>query len=279
MTTEGDGVEEVFDGQARVLLTAAGRAGETFARMREEVLRGAQATSEQQARELASRFEAERQTARAEYGNVYRNEWWDTATPDQIGHTYQTATAWQQEDREAARAVQDMRDQFQSRYGVDGAQLDPAAVQTAIARADRDRADAEAQRRQASAEEAEAIRLFSEADRADNAAEAARADARQVNDPEDRADAFARTESHQAHADATRTEGQSQYDSAERRAATAHQLETQGVSRQAIDARMRADVSQSQPATEAVKGNHANAPRARRSRGNAPQAQRTAQGR
>jgi hypothetical protein len=59
-----DGIEDAFEGQLRIGITAAGRVGEMIARAREESARRAQAASEQQARELASRFEAEKQLAR-----------------------------------------------------------------------------------------------------------------------------------------------------------------------------------------------------------------------
>lgn len=42
--------------------------------MRAEVLRWAQARSEQQSRELQSRFEAERRAARVALENVYRSD-------------------------------------------------------------------------------------------------------------------------------------------------------------------------------------------------------------
>ncbi|MFX7793128.1 hypothetical protein ABTK00_22065, partial [Acinetobacter baumannii] len=79
------GIEEAFDGQLRIAVTAAGRIGEALARAREDAARRAQAQSEQEARELSSRFEAEKRAARVELGSVYRSDWWDRATPEQIG--------------------------------------------------------------------------------------------------------------------------------------------------------------------------------------------------
>ena len=40
MAEETDGIEEAFEGQLRVLVTAAGQIGERVARAREEALRG-----------------------------------------------------------------------------------------------------------------------------------------------------------------------------------------------------------------------------------------------
>ena len=59
MAEESDGIAEAFEGQLRVLVTAAGQVGERIARAREDALRRAQAASEREARELRTRFEAE----------------------------------------------------------------------------------------------------------------------------------------------------------------------------------------------------------------------------
>ena len=104
MADESDGIEEAFDGQLRIAVTAAGRVGEALARAREEAARRAQAQSEQAARELSSRFEAEKRAARVELGSVHRSDWWDKATPQQIGGALTTARAWGTEDPEAQRA-------------------------------------------------------------------------------------------------------------------------------------------------------------------------------
>lgn len=65
------------------------------------------------------------------------------------------------------------------------------------------------------------------------------------------------------------------YDSADRRQATAADLEAKGVDAGAVETRMRADVSQGQPATEAVAGTASRrAPKARPTRARSSQAQR-----
>ena len=132
MADESDGIEEAFDGQLRIAVTAAGRIGEALARAREDAARRAQAQSEQEARELSSRFEAEKRAARVELGSVYRSDWWDRATPEQIGGALTTARAWGSEDPEAVRAEGRIRDELRTRYGVDvnntGADNDAATV-------------------------------------------------------------------------------------------------------------------------------------------------------
>src|SRR5690625_1598620 len=119
MAEETDGIEEAFEGQVRILVTAAGQVAERLARAREQALRRAEAHSEQQSREMQSRLEAERRSARAELASVYRADWWDRATPEQVGHAWQVARAWAQEDPEAVRAEQRIRDELRTRYGVD----------------------------------------------------------------------------------------------------------------------------------------------------------------
>lgn len=68
------------------------------------------------------------------------------------------------------------------------------------------------------------------------------------------------------------------YDSSERRAATASHLEASGIEQEVIATRMRADISQAKPATQATRGNPTNSTkraRKRRGKGRGPQAQRT----
>ena len=200
MAEESDGIAEAFDGQLRVALTAAGRVGEVLARMREDAVRRAQAASEQQARELSSRFDAERLAARAELGNVYRPDWWDNASPEQIGQAYTTARAWSGEEPEAVRAEGRIRDEVRERYGVDVANTgaDPDAVLTAVRMSvaqedvrlsyepsgrrgglseevDVFRQQADTERHRGAAEEAEAVNLITTAEAADRSANAAHA--------------------------------------------------------------------------------------------------------
>ena len=277
MAEETDGIEEAFDGQIRVLVTAAGQVGERIARAREDALRRARAATEQEARELRSRIEAEHRTARVELGNVHRSDWWDRATPEQIANTYQLARAWSQDDPEAVRAEQRIRDEVRTRYGVDvnDTSADPQAVREAVERAEALRQQADAQQQRSAAEEAEAARLMAEADRADRAAEHHRDAAEHEPDPEQRAEAREQAEQHQAHADAARADAQPLYDSAERREATARDLESKGIDREVVATKMQADVSQAKPATEATKATSARAPKARKNRGRGVQVQRT----
>ncbi|WP_277213505.1 hypothetical protein [Isoptericola croceus] len=95
-------------------------------------------------------------------------------------------------------------------------------------------------------------------------------------DPDERIRAAAQAEQHEAAGDHAREDGRAMYDTAERRDATARDLEGKGLDHELIATRMRADVSQAQPATgaTAASAQKANAPRARRGRGRPAQAQR-----
>lgn len=351
MAEESDGIEEAFEGQLRVLVTAAGQVGERIARMREEVLRRAQARSEQQARELQSRFEAERSAARVELGNVYRSDWWDRASAEQVAQTYQVARAWAREDPDAVRAEEHLRTEMRARYGLDPDGLAERAQaerdartpgprfeardeldgsqpvreltkDDALAMIDRLPADAdlgpvgrgglrdvqawkgkdpdvdlaiasefphlmsqaelvavaaaEKERHRAAAEHAEAQRLMQQADREDRLADQARSAAQHEPDPDERARAAAEAAQRDASGDRVREDGRATYDSAERRDATASELRAKGIPGDVVDTRMRADVSQARPATEAVAAKTAGrSPKARKTRDRAILAQRT----
>lgn len=281
--SESDGIEEAMSGQLRVLLTVAAQIGEALARAREEQLRRAEAQSVQAQRELRARFDAERAAARAELGPVHQSEWWDRATPEQIGHSYQVARAWAAEDPEAGRAEQRMRDEVLARYGVDARDTgaDPDTVRQMIRlqqdRAEHDRTNAERERARAAAEEAEAARLLAEASQAEQAAADSRTLAEHEPNAAERENLVENAEQHERQAAQAREDARPLYDSAERREETAQALERLGVHEDAIGARMRTDVSQAKPATEATRGavGESKAPKARKSRGRVAQAQKS----
>ncbi|WP_341359619.1 hypothetical protein V5H98_18190 [Georgenia sp. M64] len=276
MAEETDGIEEAFEGQVRILVTAAGQVAERLARAREQALRRAQAHSEQQAREMQSRLEAERRAARVELASVYRPDWWDRATPEQVGHAWQVARAWAHEDPEAVRAEQRFRDELRTRYGIDADNTgaSPSAVQAALQRAEHQRAQADVERSHDQADRAEAHRLLRDANHEERRAEEARAGAHHEPDPDERLRATAEAERREAAADHLRADGRAMYDSAERRRATAHDLEAKGIDQKVVATQIRADVSQGRPATEAVRAATRTA-EARKTRTRGPQRQRS----
>ena len=139
MADEADGIEEVFEHSARVALTAGGLMAERIARAREQAHREAEAASEQEARELQKRLDAERSAARASLAPVDRDDWWERATPDEIGDAWQTANAWRDIDADAQRTADTMRDELRQRYDfdVDNLGADPGAVREALERRER----------------------------------------------------------------------------------------------------------------------------------------------
>lgn len=329
MVDESDGIEEALEGQMRPLVTAAAQAGDRLARMREDALRRAQATSEREARELQSRLAAEQRAVRADLAGVQRADWWEKATPERIAQAYESAVAWRDEEPEAARAEARIIDELRTRHGITPDQLraqvaaergeqGPARyVRTegyddqkttrditpddALALIDRApragdltptrrqqfedmrgwigqnrdvdlaivakfpqimteeqleavrRAEAEHQRQAEHRDRDEAAALMAEATAEED---------REQNRREDRPDVAAE---HEQRADNAREEAGTKYDSAERRASTAANLESRGYDHETVARQMRADVSQSAPATEAT--NASRAPRARKSRG------------
>lgn len=278
MAEETDGIEEAIEGQIRVAVTAAAQTGERLARSREDARRRAAQRSEQEARELRTRIDAEQRAARAELGNVYRSDWWERADAEQVGHAYQTARAWSADDPEAVRAEQRMRDELRTRYGVDvdNTQADPAAVRAAVDRAQNDRTTATAEQATSTTEAAEAAQLARLADQQDERAEQARQAAEFEPDPEERDRAAVEVEQREAVADQARDDAGAMYDTAERRADTAADLESKGIDHEVVATRMRADVSQARPATEAVKSTgRSRSPKARETRGRAAQIQRS----
>ena len=80
----------------------------------------------------------------------------------------------------------------------------------------------------------------------------------------------------QGRATAERSEGQLKYDSAERREATANELKSHGIPQETINVRMRADIAQGRPASEAAAPNvHVKVPNTNRGRGQDRSAGRT----
>ena len=275
MADEADGIEEALAGQVRVMVTAAGLVGEAAGRAREQQQRRAQAASEQHARALQSRIDAERAVARAELAGVHRPEWWNRATPEQIGSAYQVARAWSREDPEAVRAKQRISQELRSRYGVDAANAgaDPAAVRAAVKRAQQDRERGTQRLAEAWSDQAEAQVLLTLADQQDRRADDARQAAVHESDPDERAAVTAQAGVHHDGANSARGAGEALYDSAERREQTARDLESHGVGAAAAAARMSADVSQARPATDAISGPVAIRSAARRTRAHGPQIQ------
>jgi len=251
MADEPDGINETFESTARVAMTAAGLLAERIARARQQAQHDAQAASEQQARELQTRLDAERGAARASLAPVQRDEWWDNASAEDIGDAWQTANAWRDVDLEADGATGRIRDELRGRYAIDVDSLDadPEAVREALERRERALALAVEERQRAQQEQQTAQLLLRDADRADA-----------QQDPD--------------RADVGRERGEEHYDSAEGRRDRA--VGWAGVADdEAVEARVVADRNQGRPAHEAVAQAPKGTPTARRTRGQGAQVRST----
>lgn len=241
MADEPDGMDEALEGALRIGLTAAGRMGEVIARQREQSQRAAQAGDEHQARELQGRITADRATCRAQLaGTVDRDDWWATATPDQINHAWLDATRLRDIDPEINRAAEHMGDELRSRHGIDVRDL-PTGEHALRDQLDRTNGPASTvvSREAVARDRVEAAMLVSDAG------------AVSPDDPP------------QPGRDRDRPEAV--YDSAERREDLGSDF--QGVDREGGEARVLADTHQARPAREAVATQPQQAPKARSARG------------
>ena len=244
MAEETDGVGETFDDSLRIALTVASQFGERIARLREQLARNREAGATQETRELTARFEAERAAARASLAPVQQPAWWDQARPEDIAQAHESATAWRDFDDVAREAGNTIRHEVQERYGIDVAApgADRGTVAAALERAERDRADAAAERSTAGQELTAAQLLFAQANRHD----------REANGEEFGYDSSAVTAEAERASDASQERATQLYDSSERRKQFASSLESKGIPEKTIAARVLADSENAKHPREAV---------------------------
>jgi len=251
MAEETDGVGEMFDDSLRVALTIASQFGERISRLREQMSRMREASAGQEYRELEARFESERHAARASLTPVQQAEWWNSAGVDDIAQAHETATVWRDHDEIAREAGDMIRLEVSERYGidVDAPGADPAAAAAALLDAEKDHAEARAERERSGEELTASQILFANADRHEREAQE-RAE-RDWNSDERRVDGG------KLAAEATgeaRVEGDDaglDYDSSARRRQFAASLEGKAEQR-TIDARILADGENAKHPREAV---------------------------
>ncbi len=265
MAEDTDGVGETFDDSLRIALTIAAQFGERIARLREQLARQREAGAVQETRELQARFDAERGAARASLAPIQQAEWWDQASPDDIAGMHETATAWRDVDDGARDARDTIKREVQDRYGidVDAPGPDPTVVAAALRDAERDRADAAAERQRAGEDLTISQLLFAHADRLD----------RDVQDGAEREwtladlDEFSsRDGDGEAGTDQERTatgSGELAYDSSERRERFAASLEGTA-DQKTINARILADGENAKHPREAVLAQSGKAAKPRR---------------
>lgn len=251
-----DGIEESLDGVARVAVTAGARLGEQLSQAIAQRARELESRAATEARDLRDRFEAERAAAVAEVRQVHGAEFWNQADPQRIGQTLATARAWREFEPEARNAEDRMKVELRDRFAIDTDALDgdPARVQEWIARLEAERLErlAQEERRKEQDDRADAAVTLSEADRLDAQAAQAESAALHEPDPAERDTAASQAGELRAVATDVRADSAQDYDSAGRRAARAAELEGRQIDQETVATRMRADVSQGRPASEAV---------------------------
>lgn len=124
---EPDGVGEVLEETLRGMIMIGGHLARRRADRRGEQLRQAARDSVEAAQaELDRQHTLRRQSLRAVDG-VAHAAWWDHADAGDIREAWLAAREWQHEDPRAANAVWRMADELRDRYGLDVADVDPAA--------------------------------------------------------------------------------------------------------------------------------------------------------
>lgn len=284
MAEESDGIEEAVEGAVRLATMAGARLGAQLARERAQRLRDSQRRDDDTARQLRDRLEAEKRVAVADLRLVQRREWWERASATDIGQQYATARAWAPESPDAAQAEQQMRQELQSRYGVDVDRLDSTSVAGDVdawhRRLEQDRVErAAAHQRDLAAEEhveaglllglaAQEERNNDELERNEHAAEprSEAAEANRAGEPTLTAGGKpSRVVASGERADGTADEAEIRYDSAERREEDARAMQAQGVEPEVVTSRMQADLGAGTPPRMATRGaKRTRAPKARK---------------
>lgn len=228
--SESDGIEDALQGVIRMAVMTGSQVGAQIARQREQQLRNRQLQDERTAQLLAERFAAERRVAEVQLAQIHRDDWWDTADPEKIGQLTATAAAWQSHSTEADRAAEKIREEVLRRYHVDlrgGVSTDSAATTAAVRRGEQNQRRRSTQQEEHAGERAEAsILLQATAHDAPQPSLAAEPDQMEAPLPG--------------------------YDTAERRAATAADMQQAGVERPVIQSRVQADTGFGAPATKAT---------------------------
>ncbi|MBC7632973.1 hypothetical protein [Aeromicrobium sp.] len=217
---DNDEVVETTSAKLRTALMAAAQVAQRIARAREQDVREAAAASTQEATELQTRLEAERQVAAALTAPTARDDWWDTATVEDVTSAYEVAHAWEDIDHTLRRDAMRIRNEVSARYGITPDDLTHSGSLNR---------EADAQRAEARQDVGAAVAMS--ADSAADLTDGGHADSDYQSAVQGREAAL--------------------WDSAERREQMASDL--QGVaSAEEIDVRMLVDTGNAKPAREAV---------------------------
>jgi hypothetical protein len=265
---ESDGITETVEDLIRVGLLLGVRLAERRARTREAQLHQAARQSLDAAERERARQLQQRASALASLEGVNSPAWWDHASATDIRDAWTVAREYQSEEPRAARAVWTITDQLNDRYGLDLADVDPAALgqhpqlpEHATLTHDELRDYDRLLRRQAATLQAE-LGTAPDDRRAElNARLADIAELRELIDQELGDAAHTATDRHQEArelADAQLAAGGANvgehftYDTAERRRQLADRLETLGATPEAVEAVVLTDTAQAEPPTLAT---------------------------
>ncbi len=132
--SESAGIEEAAEETARSALLIAAQVAEQIARRAEERARVDERAAEQAAQAARARFEAERDTARAEVGPAAGRQWWDTAELDDAARVYAVAQAWAPHDPDLAAAADAITERIEARFRSQARESVESGVDAALGR-------------------------------------------------------------------------------------------------------------------------------------------------
>jgi hypothetical protein len=112
-------VEEQLSTAARTAFVAASQVAQMMMSKRQQEARAAVGAAEAEGRELTGRFDAELVAAEAHLQQSHDQQWWATASVEDIGQMYGTAEAWSEYSPVAASAAAMMQAEVRSRYGAE----------------------------------------------------------------------------------------------------------------------------------------------------------------
>ena len=116
-TDTGDGIDEALTTPATVALTAAARAGEHLARVREQSQRAAHAQAQESGQQLEARLAAERRAAAAFFATVSHPDYLEHASAADLAEAHRQALVWREIDPQAAHAEQLLAESHRQRFG------------------------------------------------------------------------------------------------------------------------------------------------------------------
>jgi hypothetical protein len=129
MHEPSDGIAEEVERQLQLGLATAAIAARRAIVARQHAIEQAGRDSEQAARTMKARIEAERLLATEHLRPVFNPAWWETAGPQDVADMWQQANTWRDPDHNPAsptifdRAAHRIRQEVQDRSGLDPTQL------------------------------------------------------------------------------------------------------------------------------------------------------------